>query len=389
MARPAGRPILRRVGIALAGMLAAVLLLEVAARVFLPDVPGRFTRLDEVTGWSHVPGSQGWWTGEYGEFRAWVRINADGLRDREIPRRKPAGTARVLTLGDSITAAFQVPLEETFQKVLEQRLNARATSPRYEVLNAGVNGYGTDQALLYYRHRGADYRPDVVLLMFYLGNDIKDNDPRFRAPFSNYAKPHFVLAQGGLRLVEFPYRPPLTRRVSEAAKDWLAPLRIYRLAYVAAVHAGANPRRLVPGGEAEPAPATTDPAETWNGGWALTRALLGELRREVEARGSRLIIALVPPPDAVDPEYWTKVKRPVRPPVGLDDPDEQEAVVAAFLRGAGFHFVSLVPPLRRAFATDGQPLYFYFDRHLNAAGHRVVADTLHGYLARVIAPRGD
>jgi hypothetical protein len=130
----AGRPIARRLGIVLAGVLAAVLVLEVAARLFLPDVPGRFTRLDEVTGWSHVPGSRGWWTGEYGEFRAWVQINTDGLRDRDRPRDKPPGTARILTLGDSITAAFQVPLEETFQKVLEERLNRPRESPRYDVI---------------------------------------------------------------------------------------------------------------------------------------------------------------------------------------------------------------------------------------------------------------
>jgi lysophospholipase L1-like esterase len=378
--------VLARAAALLVGCLLALAILEVGVRLVGPETPGRFTRSDPITGWAHVPGSEGWWTGDWGEFRAWVRINRLGLRDREIAEAREPGTVRLLTLGDSITAAFQVDLAETFQKGLEARLGRR-DGRRYEVVNAGVNGFGTDQALLYYRHRGAALGPDVVVLMFYLGNDLKDNHPGFRASFSNYAKPHFRLAGGRLELVDFPYRLTAAQRWREQTKEWLAPLRVYRLAYVASVRLGANPRRWL-AGTADAAPAREDDPAVWERAWAVTRALLLELRREVEGRGARLLVALVPPPDAVDAAYWDKVGRRVARPEGLDDPREQEAMLLSFLRAQRFAHLSLRPALEDAFVSGGRPLYYDLDRHLNPEGHAVVARTLDRHLveARLLEP---
>jgi len=40
-----------------------------------------------------------------------VRINSDGLRDREHAKAKPAGMARIAVLGDSFSEAMHVPME--------------------------------------------------------------------------------------------------------------------------------------------------------------------------------------------------------------------------------------------------------------------------------------
>jgi len=50
---------------------------------------------------------------------------------------------------------------------VERRLNAAAgRGRRFEVLNAGVSNWGTDNPLLYFRSEGRKYRPDLVLLAF-------------------------------------------------------------------------------------------------------------------------------------------------------------------------------------------------------------------------------
>ena len=99
--------------------------------------------------------------------------NSRGFRDRrEFSYDKPAGTARVLALGDSHTQGYEVRQEATFAAVLERYLARRGL--RAEVLNAGVSGFSTAEALAFLENEGYKYRPDVVVLGFY-ANDYEDN----------------------------------------------------------------------------------------------------------------------------------------------------------------------------------------------------------------------
>lgn len=101
------------------------------------------------------------------------RINGQGMRDdREFAYAKPQGVKRIVSLGDSFTAGFEVEGDETFSSVLERALAARGI--RVEVLNAGVSGYSNAEALLYLERELYRYEPDLVLLSFF-GNDLVDN----------------------------------------------------------------------------------------------------------------------------------------------------------------------------------------------------------------------
>jgi hypothetical protein len=99
--------------------------------------------------------------------------NSRGFRDaREFAYAKPAGTLRVLSLGDSHTQGYEVRQEATFSAVLERYLAKRGV--RAEVLNAGVSGFSTAEALAFLENEGYKYEPDVVVLGFY-ANDFEDN----------------------------------------------------------------------------------------------------------------------------------------------------------------------------------------------------------------------
>ena len=99
--------------------------------------------------------------------------NGKGLRDsREFPYGKPSGMLRVLALGDSHTQGYEVRQHATYAAVLERYLAARGL--RAEVLNAGVSGFSTAEALAYLENEGYRYQPDVVVLGFY-ANDFEDN----------------------------------------------------------------------------------------------------------------------------------------------------------------------------------------------------------------------
>src|SRR4051812_12233119 len=138
---------------------------------------------DERLGWSLRPGAQGWHTHE---GRGYVSINSAGQRDHEHPIEKPPGVYRVAVLGDSYAEAMQVNEDQTFWHVLEGKLSQCWARP-VEVVNFGVSGYGTAQEYLLLESAAPNYRPDLVLLAFTNGNDLRNNsrtlEPEKDRPF--------------------------------------------------------------------------------------------------------------------------------------------------------------------------------------------------------------
>jgi hypothetical protein len=118
------------------------------------------------------------WPYRTNEFDTMITFNTHGIRGEERPIEKPVNTFRILCLGDSFTLGSEVADEVCYPSVLEQLLNKQARDQgdtiRYEVLNAGVGGYGTFQELLYFKEFVINHNPDLVLLQFY-SNDVRDN----------------------------------------------------------------------------------------------------------------------------------------------------------------------------------------------------------------------
>jgi len=127
---------------------------------------GHFYLYDPTLGWKNVPNRTATTRGHR------LSINSLGLRDREYSYEKPAGTRRILVLGDSFTWGYGVSDEEVFTEVLERRLQSQGRN--WQVINTGVSGWGTGQQYLFLKSEGLRYQPDVVVLAFYLINDPKE-----------------------------------------------------------------------------------------------------------------------------------------------------------------------------------------------------------------------
>lgn len=97
-----------------------------------------------------------------------VQINSDGLRDRKFAITRSLGVTRVMMLGDSLTFGWGVPLEKTYSKVLEAKL--LAAGHKVEVINAGVGNYNTSMEVEYFLQRGAKYKPDIVVLNYFIND---------------------------------------------------------------------------------------------------------------------------------------------------------------------------------------------------------------------------
>ncbi len=174
--------------ITLLGIFVVLALVEVGARIFMPGwSPTRPDRVnfwvyDDQLGWAHKKGQKGHF--DHRDFSINVYINSDGFRDSEYPLPK-TGKKRMLVIGDSFGWGYGVEHNEIFCEIIEQN------HPHWEVINASVSGYGTDQQLLFLRERGLEYQPDVVLLLF-SKNDFQNNISKEQYW---YYKPIFVLKE--------------------------------------------------------------------------------------------------------------------------------------------------------------------------------------------------
>lgn len=153
------------------------------------DAPaGRLHVSSERYGWTNRAN----WTGQLGSGPP-IAVNVAGRRGPETwSGHRPS--VRVLLLGDSIAFGVGVADDETFGQLLQRHV------PGFEVLNFGVSGYGTDQALLQLEDVGLSLRPDVVVLNFCVANDYVDNVLPTSLYDGRAPKPYFELEDGALRL---------------------------------------------------------------------------------------------------------------------------------------------------------------------------------------------
>jgi lysophospholipase L1-like esterase len=102
-----------------------------------------------------------------------VTINSDGFRDREYPIER-GSAQRIIALGDSVTFGWGTEKAKTFEELLEAELSRADPT---EIINFGTGNYNTDQEVALFREKGLKYRPDEVVV-FYFINDAEPTPRR-------------------------------------------------------------------------------------------------------------------------------------------------------------------------------------------------------------------
>lgn len=125
--------------------------------LIVPRSPGRFTLRPNAD--LTVPE-------RYGDIR--YRLNREGYRDVDHAPGK-AAVRRILLLGDSVTFGLGVPQDRIYAARLGSELARRGGAPP-EVINLAVFAYDTLDELAAFEEDGAKYRPEIVVLQFYLND---------------------------------------------------------------------------------------------------------------------------------------------------------------------------------------------------------------------------
>jgi hypothetical protein len=382
--------------LAVAGLSAAVALAvgEGALRVAGFSYPN-FWKPDPVTGTSLRPGMEGW---QRDEGAVYVKVNSQGLRDREHKQAKADGTYRIAILGDSYAEAMQVELDRTFWSLLPKHLEACrfAKGKKIETINFGVSGYGTAHELLTLRTRVWPYQPDMVLLAFFPGNDVRNNS---RALEGEKGRAYFSLKDGKLVLDVLKDDPAYQekQRIAEQ-RAALQDLRMYQL--IRRVKAGSIAQHLhnapiaaaAASGDAKLTEAGLDeqvfrePADaSWQQAWEITDRLVLAMHEEVRNKGARFLLSVLSTPGSVFPDAGMR-ERYARS-LGVQSLFYPEERLQRLGEANGFEVLPLAPEMQRR--ADARRVYLHgFANtkpgfgHWNEAGHALAAELLAERLCR-------
>ena len=338
-----------------------------------------------------------------GEFDYVFRTNVLGFRGRLISESKPAGHRRLLVLGDSFVAGVGV----TDESVFTERLANAWAGQRIDVVNVGRAGTSTIRELTLYREIGRRFDPDVVLLVYYLGNDLAEVVEEETDSELLDWRP-----DGGVRQLAYFWCPNIYlelamqkrrssagaaagRRSESEVADWiraeaasggvdadLAEGRYRRLP--------ASIRRLAEAGELPGyryLQACLDPGRFRNSldpddqfarrAWSRTRDHLEILRELIEGRGGTLMLAVIPDASQVS-SAALEFNRELGFEVDdgwLTRPGRTAELLSEWAELSGVGLLDLRPVLLE---TDSDS-FFVQDGHCTSEGHRAIARAIGGW----------
>ncbi|MBI2264228.1 MAG: SGNH/GDSL hydrolase family protein [Armatimonadetes bacterium] len=306
-------------------------------------------------------------------FKNLVKINSSGFHDSKFREKKAANVFRIVVLGDSFVESLQVPIEKTFHKVLEKKLNSRPG-----------------------RHNKAD--PQALPIL----NDQGRVD--FPASVANFPSPEVRSRPGQSAFMRIASR--------SAFFTWLYPryqtarLKVYYLVRGIKAAPGNNQNEAARiGGSADgkksgkeiEIAATPQPGDRegdkkrdtgldrvpvdeqvyldrypplWNDAWQTERELLCEIRALSEKVGARFLL--------VSLAESTRITRQSRGP-GLDY-DKPERVLTKICGEHDISYLPLLPVFRERFKGENKAASFPCDGHWNETGHQWAGEAIFEFL---------
>jgi lysophospholipase L1-like esterase len=396
-----------------ASILFALLLGEIGLRIVGYTYPVFYTT-DNARGYALRPCMQGWYRKE-GE--AYVRINCQGLHDREHATAKPPGTLRIAVVGDSYAEALQVPVEDAFWVVVERKLQDCPAfgGRKVEVINFGVSGYGTAQELLTLEQQVWAYQPDVVLLAVTTNNDITDNS---RVLKKTDEIPYFVLRDGGLVLDDsfrttkaFRLRNSWLNRAGRWLRDNLRVIQAIhqtqhalkarldaRRARAAQTTQGQSNSTAQTGAQQGAAePASGAPGEemgadnliyrppsdqVWQDAWRVTEALMLRMRDEVKSHGAQFVVVTLSNGIQVYPD--SQARQAFAQRLGVPDLLYPDTRIKTLCTRENIPVLTLAPQLQ-LYADEHKVFLHGFGHdlgngHWNQTGHHIAGELIAQWL---------
>lgn len=287
------------------------------------------------------------------------RLNSQGFKDTEFSQKNDQ-TYRILGIGDSFAYGV-VPYQYNYLTLLESKFQKEGLS--VEVLNMGIPSTGPPDYLSLLIHEGLQLQPDMVLLSFFIGNDITDCEKERKwYSYSHLASLfHYILT----------IRPQYEGQIVHKKKvycdqcPFLDQDTYLKLEKGRGLICVKNNTAILP---------LFDEAF----------AYLKQIKNICAKKGIELVVVIIP--DEV--QINTSLQKQVRQELFIQDsiwsttlPNER---LMTKFNEMGIHFIDLYPYFAKE--APSQNLYRSRDTHWNIAGNRLAANIIYSHIKHTIRP---
>jgi hypothetical protein len=344
-----------------------IFVMTILCEIWLQLYPHKFTGIDGVNV-----------VGEFSDF------TSRGYLTEDVLKNKKEGV-RILGLGDSFSIILREK-KQNYNDILQQKFNARGKR-NVEIVNAGMEAMGPG----YYWHVlnkfGDLFKPDLVLVGFFIGNDFEQAD------FSVYIGNYIIEPKD------------LWKRYSKY--DQFSHWRLYRLlknkytryrdAQMKKEEVKTQPAQQV-GTFSQATFLEVEKERSWifhkdkrkllNRYWRECSEIILKMKDWCDRRQIPFVIAILPEQFQVDQKLrqavFAKYHQIAAENLDLTYPDK---LIVNFCRTHGIHCLDMLAQFQEEGKT--RQLYILRDSHLNAAGNRLAADLIFAYLERnqLVTPR--
>lgn len=361
-----------------------LLFLEITLRqINYLDSPNSKLIKHEKLGWVTAEGE---YIIESNEFSYKYKVNSLNMRDVEFNEENLKNKIKILTLGDSHTAATGVSNEDTWVKKLQKKLNTK-NKKDFITMNAAVGGYSLSQYLIRFEELKNVLRPNYTIVAFSSATDIYDIAPE--------GMDGFVFKKGMIRhfhdldqknnLIHGVSRLQTNEKKVFNLKEFLdnhsyiyKSFKRSKLAsYLAINFFGAN----MWAGQTLAVTKLDNKNKNLIFRWKLIEEILVELKKQNDEIESTLMLLHIPYIAQIYDDYWDSSFGASKK--NIYDRFAASKKLQEISSKIGIKFIDTLP----LFINDQKkmgPLYFHFpnDRHLNIEGHDFVSKIIYKELVK-------
>jgi lysophospholipase L1-like esterase len=348
------------------------------------------------------------------DFTYTARINNWGLREREIAPERD-GKYRILAIGDSFTYGWGVESEQTWLRLMEERMVKDGYN--VETINCGKPGEGPPFYATLAEKVIPLFKPDLVIVGMLMGDDVAAAGPEGLKPAEGWLMEHVRRLYPNLtRIVEMRGRAadgqPAAHQPGKPSKSTAEDNRRYSAKTAKDFLDKMSPeeRGRFDGFEDKVKKAYLDGLlnpymvdlamknknfyanqvnldDPWNKGCIeRTGAHMLRIKKVAERCGAKVAVVSIPPGMYVNDAALKNIAR-----VGYEtkpemvDSDAVDAAIKMACDSAGLPFYSVTKAFKDRRADPS--LYFELDYHLNVNGHKFYAEQIAPIIEKVVGDK--
>lgn len=304
-----------------------------------------------------------------------IKTNEIGMR---ITPSFPNSPFKISLLGDSFLHGLTV--SDSLHMATKLSLHSKV-----EVMNGGVSGYGTYQELLLWRKYMKPQKPRITILLFFLENDIRDNQCTLSRSEGQIYSPCCIVDSNKIKEVnDFEIR----KNDSQSFKGWV---KKNSFTYRALRNLWKTDKLKFTGEDFFNTESFAyniyrpGYSKEWDDGWKITEWSLATLKKECDEAGSKLLVVNIPGPIQWTYDWKREIGKQIQddylpPDFNIDYPNGR---FQSIINQSGIEMLDLCPGFiqyRDQFKLQ-EPLFGWCcDAHWNPLGHQLVADLVYNHL---------